>query len=229
MSILDFIFPKKCLGCGREGNYLCFKCLSEQTSIKQICPGCYKPSIDGLTHVRCKRKLSLDGLTSTWEYEGVVRKAILTMKYKYAFDIAGEFAKAAAGRLRNEPVFSKNGKLLVPIPAHQLRKNWRGFNQSEEIGKLLAKNMGWQFIPDLLIKRKPTVSQTELKGKERRKNLKGVFTLNSNYSLVPSAYSLVLFDDVLTTGSTLKEACKVLKRSGFYSVWGLTLARTTRW
>lgn len=225
MSILDFIFPKRCLGCGREGNYLCAKCLSEQTSIKQICPGCYKPSIDGLTHARCKRKLGLDGLTLAWKYEGVVRKAILAMKYKYAFDIAGELAKAAAGLLRNEPLLSKKDKLLVPIPAHGLRKNWRGFNQSEVIGKLLAREMGWGYEPNLLFKNTTTLPQTELKRKARLKNLRGTFALNSN-RLVPSDCCIVLFDDVFTTGSTLKEACKVLKRAGVKKVLGITLART---
>lgn len=68
--------------------------------------------------------------------------------------------------------------------------------------------MGWEFLPDLLIKREPTAPQVELKGDERRQNLKGVFGLNSKIQL-PN--SVIIFDDVFTTGSTLREAAKSSK------------------
>lgn len=188
-----------------------------------------KSSIDGMTHFKCKRKYGLDGLVSVWEYDGVIRKAIVTLKYKFAFKIASELADNAVNELKSGKFILLKNPVLIPIPLYWYRENWRGFNQVEEIGKLVASKMGWKFIPDLLIRKVGTKSQTELGKKDRLSNVRGVFILNPNYlsrnssSLIHN--SVIIFDDVWTTGSTLKEAAKVLKRSGFKDVWGLTLTK----
>jgi competence protein ComFC len=223
MNLIDLIFPKKCFGCSRQGEYFCGDCLEKLHPKNQNCPVCIKPSIDGMTHSKCRRRLSLNGHYSFWSYRGAVRRVILAMKYKFAFDIARELAGKASRILDKEIVFGRH-VVLIPIPSHHLRQNWRGFNQSEEVGKLIAKNMGWRYGPNLLIKSRSTLPQTELGRRSRLKNLRRAFALNPNYLLVPNAYPIVLFDDVWTTGATIKEACKELKRSGFTNVWGLTLA-----
>lgn len=178
-----------------------------------------------MVHVKCKKKHGLDGLTCLWVYEGSVRKALLSLKYKFAFDIARELSQILIEALKSHDSYPiiRNFSVLVPIPTHPLRENWRGFNQSVEVGKLVARQMEWKFIPDLLLKRRITTPQTELKSDARKKNIKGVFSLNPNYQLLSTSY--LLFDDVWTTGSTLKEAGKILKRSGAKTVWGLTIAR----
>jgi competence protein ComFC len=89
---------------------------------------------------------------------------------------------------------------------------------------LVAEKMGWKFIPDLLIKKKSTTSQVELSVGERKQNLSGVFSISPNI-LISQYPNIILFDDVFTTGSTLKEATNVLKRFGVKQVWGMTLAR----
>jgi ComF family protein len=179
----------------------------------------------------------LDGLVFLWPYGGVVRKAILGLKYKYASQVAGELASHAVEYLQKRKVVLPIKSTLVSIPLYWFRENWRGFNQVEEIGKLVASSMQWGFRGDLLIRKKLARPQTELRGKERRENIRGVFSLNPNYKLRITNYppgqrpsraggqSLILFDDVLTTGATMKEAAKVLKRSGAKKVWGLTIAR----
>jgi competence protein ComFC len=197
-----------------------------------ICAYCERASIDGLTHVRCQKKLGLDGLISIWEYEGVIRKAILALKYKYATEIGQllrnlmveQFQKDCTTPCANFKYQISNLETLAPIPLHWHRQNVRGFNQSIEIGKSISEAMNWKFLPDLLIKKESTVSQVELKGDARRQNLKGVFALNPN-CVLGTVYSVLLFDDVFTTGSTLREAAKVLKRAGVEKVWGLTIAR----
>lgn len=220
------VFPKTCLGCGRTGSYICTSCLSNVKLAKPICPYCERPSIDGVTHVKCQTKLGLNGLISIWEYDGVIKRAILALKYKYATEIATLLNSFIIEKLksRNFGFTVPNSCSLVPIPLHWHRQNVRGFNQSIEVGKSIAGLMGWNFLPELLIKKQQTISQVELKGDERRHNLKGVFEVNPNYVLNPS-YSVLLFDDVFTTGSTLHEAAKVLKRAGGQKVWGLTIAR----
>ncbi len=227
MKLLDLIFPKTCLSCGKEGKYVCENCLGRVRVLKPACPYCEKPSIDGFTHSKCRKKYGLDGLTSTWKYEGVIKKAIWALKFKYATQVGAELAsilvrELVTGVTGSHPV---NGT-LVPIPIYWQRENMRGFNQSEEIGKIVAKEMGWEFVSDLLIKNKSTKSQVELTVEGRKQNLRGVFSLNPIHkSLDLNLKSVILFDDVFTTGSTLNEAAKVLKRAGVEKVWGMTIAR----
>lgn len=220
MGLLDLVFPKSCLGCGRAGQYICADCVAKVRQARAICPYCEKPSIDGVTHARCAKKLGLDGFTSIWEYEEVVRKAILALKYKYVTQIVEELLVYLIPLLKRRVL--PGAQLLVPVPIYWYRQNMRGFNQSEELGGKVAKALGTKFIPNLLIKKKSTISQTELSGDARRKNLYGAFSLNPRFE-IPG--SVLLFDDVFTTGSTLKEAAKILKRAGVKKAWGLTIAR----
>lgn len=224
MSILDLIFPKSCLSCGKTGGYVCADCLSKVRILKPACPYCEKDSIDGFTHTKCKKKFGLDGLISIWDYEGVIRKAILTLKYKYATEIESEIVRYLTIFIKNNVLFSTNHYTLIPIPLFWHRQNIRGFNQSEEIGKLIAKEMGWSFDPNLLIKKKSTSPQATLSVDARRQNLRGVFALSSS-DIQHTIPNILLFDDVFTTGSTLKECAKVLKRGGVKKVWGMTIAR----
>lgn len=225
MGLIDILFPKKCLSCGSEGRYACTNCIEKLPTFKQLCPYCEKASVDGITHIKCLKKLSIDAVYTLWPYQGVVRTAILKLKYRFATQIAEELAENMVSRLRNVPVFPENS-VLVPIPLYFLKENFRGFNQSELIGEILAKKMGWEFKPDILIRKKMRQAQTQLKGDERIKNIRGVFAFNKNYqSPITNYQSLILFDDVSTTGSTLKEAAKVLKRNRARHVWGLTIAR----
>ncbi len=199
MDILNLIFPKTCLNCRKEGVYICDYCLA-----------------------KVKKGGVFQNTLSIFRYEGVIKKAIIALKYKYSTEIAKELADICVRNLQlmNLP----HNCLLIPIPLYWRRENFRGFNQSAEVGKLVASKMGWKFIPDLLIKKKPTASQVELSVGERRRNLQGVFSFNSKYKL-SSIPNILIFDDVFTTGSTLKEATKVLKHAGIKKVWGLTVAR----
>ena len=199
MDLLSFLFPKKCLECGSTGSYICENCL------KKVPP---RGWTDRETY-------------SCFRYGGVIRKAIIALKYKYSTEIASELSEICVRKLLT--INHWPSAILVPIPLHWYRYNFRGFNQSEEVGKLVAAKMGWEFIPDLLIKTKSTKSQVELKGPDRRKNLRGVFALNPAHVLHSTYY--ILFDDVLTTGSTLLEASKVLRAGGAKRILCLTIAK----
>ncbi len=221
MAILDLIFPKTCLGCGKSETYICRNCLKKVQILVSSCPYCERPSLYGFTHKGCRRPQGLDGLVSVWKYQGIIKKAVLSLKYKYSTEVGKELTEIYIEELSKRPKIIKE-ETLVPVPIHRHRENVRGFNQAELVGKVVAKKMGWNYIPDLLIKKSPTKSQVELSIRERRRNLKGVFVFNLKHQ-VPA--SIILFDDVFTTGSTLKESAKVLKSAGVKKVWGLTLAR----
>lgn len=221
MFITDLFFPKTCIGCGRVGMYICAVCIHKISHTPVVCPYCKKPSIDGTTHACCRRKFGIDGLSSVWKYEGVVKKGISALKYKYATKVGEELTGYLIDELPKFIFPSVN--CLVPVPVFWHKQNTRGFNQSIELGGKIAENLRLKFIPDLLVKKIPTVPQATLSGKARRRNLQGSFVLRSHNSLyVPD--SVLLFDDVFTTGSTLFEAAKVLKKGGVNKVWGLTIA-----
>jgi competence protein ComFC len=225
MVFLDILYPRKCLGCGRDGKYICNVCIEKVEFADNICPICLRASIDGMTHSKCLKAWGLSGCFALWRYEGVVRKALLSMKYKFAAEVAKELGFYTFGRLKDEGVFSKKG-ILVSIPMHKRRKNWRGFNQVEEISKDVANYMKWVCYPNLLIRIKEIPPQTELNREQRRKNVRGVFKIRSNFNPSLKEERIIIFDDVWTTGSTIKKAGKVLKRNGFKDVWGLTIARS---
>ena len=249
MGVIDLLFPISCLECGKGEKYICSDCLSKIPKARLFCVECHRSSIDGATHAKCRKKRSIDFAYSFWDYSGVVRRAILKLKYNFAYKIAEELAEKFVDKIRRDTPILPKEATLVPIPLYKLRENWRGFNQAEELGKIVAGKMGWRYEANLLIRRKKTTPQVELKGKERLTNLVDAFSLNwttlssptrleiyidsrlrgndkkeSFQSPIINNRPIVLFDDVLTTGSTLKEACKVLKRKGVRNVWGLTIA-----
>lgn len=199
MDLLELFFPVTCLECKGEGKYICKNCLD-----KVPLGGWY------------------NGNYSIFRYKGVIRKAIISLKYKFAYDLSGELSLVIIKRLKNINFPFKN-IVLVPIPLHIRRKNWRGFNQSEIVGEKIAKQMKWKYYKDLLVRVKPNTPQVQLKGVERRKNLLDSFMINPEY-LSSSKYTIFLFDDVYTTGSTILEAKKTLKEAGFKKVYSLTIA-----
>jgi len=226
MSILDLVFPKQCISCGKKGRYVCSRCIGEVNFSKQLCIVCGRASIDGATHTRCQKPFGLDGSVSIWKYEKVVRESIIKLKYKFAYEIAKELSFYISNFLKENITALSEVAVLTPVPLYKTRKNWRGFNQSVEVGKMLAKDMGWSFVDDIVVRTAKTKPQTELKGKERLSNIRGVFGFNDSYKTqIADCVPLIIFDDVWTTGTTLKEMCKVLKRNGAKKVWSLTIAK----
>jgi ComF family protein len=225
MGVIDIFFPKRCFGCGHSGIYICNSCLKKVEPSRLTCVYCGKRAVDGMTHTKCKKKLGLDSLLSIWRYSGIVRKAILDLKFKFATDVIEELSDKLFLEIKKRKFVFPNNVVLVPIPLHKRRKNWRGFNQVEEVGKLLAKKMDWKYTDNLLVRKYSKTPQSKLKRDERKANIQGVFSLNLKIRIPTANYKILLFDDVFTTGSTIKEAAKVLKRGGFNQVWGLTIAR----
>lgn len=206
MNLLDLLFPKKCLGCGVNEKYICDTCFKKVKTYNTVDKNNY----------------------SVFRYEGVIRKAIVSLKYKFAFDVSNELTACIVQNIRHNPKFLPlNSNLtLVPIPLHKHRENWRGFNQTEIIGEKLAKAMNWDYLPSLLIKNKNTKPQVGLKGVSRYKNLSNVFVLNPAYKkLEKGNNNILIFDDVYTTGSTINEVKKVLLEANFTNILSLTVAR----
>lgn len=228
MSFLDLIFPKYCVNCRKIGTYLCSNCFSYLSfDTYGLCLVCGRPSINQLTHPVCKGRYTINGVFSAIVYKGVARKLIYNFKYKpYLSDL-----NKVLGDLFYESVIQQEGfsrileerAVLAPIPLHSSKLRSRGYNHARILAEELAKRFKIPVI-DLLIRVKKTAPQVGLKRKERIKNLEGAFSVLPNI-LISQYPNIFLVDDILTTGSTLLEAAKTLRKAGVKNVWGLALAQ----
>ncbi len=226
--LLDLLFPKYCLSCGSEGNYLCEDCLSTIDILEyQFCPGCQKRLVDGKICPTCKKFIKINGLYFAAPYQNkLVKKMITQFKYEpFVKELKESLSYLIITHLqlcgKKDSDFSEF--ILIPVPLEEKRLKWRGFNQSEEIGKELVKFLKIPLISNLLYKTKQTLPQMELTAEKRKENMKGAFSLKNKEKI--SGRKILLVDDVYTTGSTMQECAKVLKEAGAKEVWGVVVAR----
>ena len=221
-ALADLLFPKRCLGCGRFGDYFCKGCQRKIKKVSfQICPICERAAISGATHPKCRSSLSLDGLIAPYVYNSPLKEVIAAFKYKYIEQLSTLLTDLLLSSEQFK-TFSFADFILVPIPLHKWRENKRGFNQAEKMAAFISKKKKLRG-ENFLSKVKNTPPQVQLKGKARKKNILGAFSVLDRKKVV--GRSVLLVDDVWTTGSTIKVACAALKRAGAIQVWAAVLAR----
>lgn len=225
-KVLYFLLPIRCVGCRKPGEWFCAPCLSK---IKPVyiftCINCEKPAINGFTHPGCRTSWSLDCLISAFRYEGAIAKAVKQLKYRQVTALVDILVKMALEEFLETEILFGEEMIVVPVPLHWIAKWKRGFNQAEMIAKALADQLDLEVRSDLLKRTKYTISQTSLPGDKRRENIRNAFAVNKKKRQEIKDRHFLLVDDVCTTGSTLKECAKVLKRAGAKSVWGMSIAK----
>ena len=210
--ILDLIFPKICYGCGQKGDYLCPKCQKHLTVLNVKSP-----------------KNGFDGGLSLFKYQSFIKSAITDLKYNFVSDNSINLANLMAKILKSDfpnlvKYWRQNNFLLIPIPLHQSRQNWRGFNQSEILAKKLAKILSLDFSNEVLIRHQNTAIQARLKKTvDRTKNVANIFSLHPSIGNCKNK-NIILFDDVSTTQATLISAQNSLKTLSPSQCWYLTLS-----
>lgn len=234
--ILDILFPKECLLCGKYGKWLCSSC--EKKMIfpdTQVCPYCEKQVTEfGKTCRWCqkdfyrkKEKRPVDALLICAKYDKeTIAKLIHFFKYKFIQELYSNFAKLMIDCLRKNDLALP--ELIIPIPLHKVRLRQRGFNQSfllaQNLGKNLTPGMDIPVRDDLLEKRKNTSPQMKIKSySERKKHLRGVFSVSNSKDV--KGKTILLVDDVATTGATLFESALTLKEAGAKKVFAIVIAR----
>lgn len=251
LLVLDFLFPKYCVNCGSEGDWVCFKCAQNIIPVvSQVCPECEKLSLTGEYHQNCRKGKNLKGIIcSTYFREGPIREMIHNLKYNGVSELVKPLAERMGKALKENiqlPIINnqsnsnnqnkkieklKIGHLLdvgycdlviTFVPMHNSRKATRGYNHAELLAKQIGKNLNI-CVRDLLIKKTKTRRQAELSGSARRKNLSGSFLLKSDTCI--KNCKIIIVDDVTTTGSTLNECAGVLRKAGAKEIWGLVVAR----
>lgn len=207
--LLDLLFPKTCFGCGQVGQYFCPKCLSKITY--------HQPKYSS--------NFPKEGSLSLFRYHGPIRQAIQSLKFEFVTDLADELSSIFSQKIISQyphllKYWQENNFIITPIPLHYRRFLWRGFNQSEIVGQLIAQKLNLNFSNQIIFRHRHTFTQSHFKNHlQRQKNLKNAFT-----PILPLPQNIILFDDVATSFSTLNSACDSIKSFGLNHCWFLTLA-----
>ncbi|MBI2038920.1 MAG: ComF family protein [Candidatus Niyogibacteria bacterium] len=147
-----------------------------------------------------------------------IKRALKQLKYRGSRDIASALAELLADALKKNPRDTE----IVAIPTTAARRHERGFNQAELLGRALAAQLNLPFA-DALVKIRETPPQSTLKRNERLKNLRGAFAARGDH--IPQK-TVIIVDDISTTGATLIEAARALKKSGAQTVIGAVVAHS---
>ncbi|HDR16087.1 MAG TPA: ComF family protein [Desulfobacteraceae bacterium] len=237
-KLLDVLFPPRCEVCGsflgigaeREGlrKAFCDACMQLFVSIETpICPVCGLPfdsqGPDHYCETCLRRPPAYDCIRALYRYEGPVSAAVHAYKFGRTVRLAGTLGRAmgrhAAGWLGDGPDY-----LAVPVPLHPSRLRQRGFNQSALLARHVARAASMDLDLYTFRRVRDTPAQSRLGKRDRRRNVRGAFSIAD-----PARFdgkTVVLVDDVATTGSTLHECAVVLKRAGADAVVCLVFART---
>jgi ComF family protein len=220
-AALNLFFPPWCIGCGREGDYICDACRRQLSFISPpVCPVCGRPlTVDNTCPGCIGEQAEIDGIRSPFLFDGVIRQAIHQLKYNNLKAIAPVLAGFVHDFLLENPL---PGDALVPVPIHKKRERERGYNQSSLIARELSRMTGLLLVENCLIRKINTPPQVRTTSAlERRQNIANAFACVSNYL---EGKRVLLVDDVSTSGATLNTCAGVLKAAGATSIWGLTVA-----
>jgi len=230
-GIKDVLFPTRCLACDKPlGRYrlplLCEECRGRLSPIvSPLCSCCGIPFPSGKDHLcgDClSDRLPYDLIRAAFRY----REPLVSLigQLKFGRKLTG--LATMADLLNNSIVISHLAipDLILPVPLHKRRLRQRGFNQALLLAEKCFPLCNDKIIVDGLRRIRPTTPQTTLTGAQRRKNLTGAFSLRD--SGLVEGKSVLLIDDVVTTGSTVTECCRALRKGGAARVEVLTLARS---
>ena len=221
-AALDFLFPPKCLGCGKEGNLICHVCLNHLTPIvNPICPHCGRPQASSILCPACNIwSSSIDSIRAPLRFEGLTRQIVHNFKYNNLRSLAHPLAVILKNYLLREPL---PVDVVVPVPLHNRRLRERGFNQSALLAHEVSLLMNLPYNEREVRRVKYILPQARTRSaKERRENLRDAFNC---HSFSKPGKAVLLIDDVATTGATLDACASALKLAGSGPVHGLVLAR----
>lgn len=204
-SCLQKLRPRRtasCLCCGRFFDFV---------GEPRLCPECTRKCPAFEVHRSCA------------SYEGILKDIIILFKYRKFRILDKVLADFVLKSLGREESLWWGVDLLVPVPLHPRREKERGFNQALAVARELSGKKGIKLDPHVLVRTRATPPQTSLEAEERKKNVRGAFA-----ALSPEAVrgrTVLLVDDVFTTGSTLEECALTLRKAGAAEVRALTIAQ----
>jgi ComF family protein len=230
-AAVSLLYPATCAVCGknlRAGDYLCNGCEAKIVRIAPpFCERCSEPfegSISiAFSCANCAhRTIYFDAAVAAYRGRGIVRDVIHEFKYNRQIHLRHLVGRWLCAALDDERLRNHQFGVIVPVPLHPARQRERGFNQASVLAELLSAHTSIPCRP-MLKRVRYTTTQTALDRSERMENLHNAFRLRKNTDV--RGLRVLLIDDVLTTGSTLSECARVLKRAGAKLVYAATAAR----
>lgn len=217
-GVVDLVFPISCLVCGSDGSYLCENCLQKLPRLeKQQCLVCQTPSPFGKTHPVCVSRNRVDGSLSALTHKNKhVHQIIWVFKYNFVSNLALPLSGLIVETINQQGLEDYfQDFVIVPVPLHSRRHNWRGFNQASLLAKTLAEKLGIAVDEQLIERSKYTRPQVQLNVTDRKHNIENAFKLIGD----ATNKKILLVDDVITSGSTAHEIAKILKQGHAAEVW----------
>ena len=219
---LDIVFPKWCVGCRQRGDFICPVCLSSIVRISApVCPRCGRPQISDILCPGCVSwSAAIDGIRAPFRFDGVIRQAVYELKYHNIRALALPLARLLNAYFTSNPL---PGEIMVPLPLHRKRLRERGYNQSGLLARELGRLANLPVVDNCLVRQRYTSAQARTATvADRHSNVDDAFICSGSGV---HGKTVILIDDVATSGATLNAGAKALKAAGALSVWGLTLAR----
>src|SRR5215813_1880997 len=230
-AAVSLLYPATCAVCGnnvRAGEYLCNGCEAKIVRIAPpFCETCSEPFEGSITTAfscaNCThRTIYFDAAVAAYRGRGIVRQVIHDFKYGHQVHLRHLVARWLCAAFDDERLSARQFDIIVPVPLHPTRRRERGFNQASLLAELLSARTSIR-CKAVLKRVRYTTTQTALDRAERIENLHNAFRLRKNADV--RGLHVLLVDDVLTTGSTLSECSRILKRAGAISVYAATAAR----
>jgi len=219
---VDLIFPPRCGGCGKSGERFCSTCLASLVYLPQPqCAQCGYPLPPSghcaASHLPATSGLA--GIRSVFFFEGPMQRALHRLKYKRDIILADSLAGLLCDAWR---AYNLPGDLVIPVPLSAERLRERGYNQASLLARAFAELTQLPYLPSGAVRIRHTVSQVKLSAAHRRENVARAFEAKPQ---VVFGQTIILIDDVCTTGATLAACAQALQAAGAACVWGFTLAR----
>jgi ComF family protein len=231
---LDALLPPRCLACGElidEAGSLCVRCWDGVRFLgPPCCAACGHPfeyaMPEGTLCGACvRRRPAYERARAVFRYDEASRALVLGFKHGDRTEAAPAYARWLA---RAGAELVPEAALIVPVPLHRWRLFRRRYNQSALLALALGRATRREVVPDLLVRRRNTPSQGRLDPAARVRNVRGAFALRPSAAEAIGDRRVLLVDDVMTTGATVEECARVLRRGGAAAVDVLTLARVVR-
>ena len=220
LNPIQLFSHKHCVLCQVPNHQdICNACLRDLPGLPPVhCPSCLLPMTSPEICGTCLRNPpAWSHVRAALRYTFPVDALVQALKYRSDLPLAPILAGLLLDRLRDDPL----PDYLIPVPLHPTRLRERGFNQALEIGRHLCKQTGVKLLSATCTRIRSTPSQTELPWKNRPQNVRNAFTCNRDFS----GKQVAIVDDVMTSGATLNELAKVIRRQGAINIRAWVIAR----
>lgn len=229
-TVLNILFPRRCPVCGEitrpEGSLICPSCLPKLSLVTNpVCKKCGKEILDPAAEFceDCRRRRhAFEYGVALYNYNEAARRSMAQVKYNNKREYLDFYGAALAARYGRR-IRAMKADAIVPVPVHPQRRRKRGFNQAEVLARVLGKRLEIPVVPGMLLRTKKTQPQKNLNAAERLKNLSGAFAAGT----VPAGVrSVLLVDDIYTTGSTIEACARTLRAAGVERIYFAVVCAT---